>query len=89
MTTPIKIIKMRKIMRILLVEEDGSSEDGVQKGLKQYGYTVDRLSERKILLSFIKTELFEVILFNLNSSEVSKLSVLYKIRAAGISVYFK
>ncbi|KAF5271647.1 hypothetical protein FQR65_LT05268 [Abscondita terminalis] len=56
-------------MRILLVEEDGSSNenDGVQKGLKQY-------------------ELFEVILFNLNSSEVSKLSVLYKIRAAGITI---
>lgn len=73
-------------MRILLVEEDGSSEDGVQKGLKQYGYTIDRLSEGKILLSFIKTEIFEGILFNLNSSEVSKLSVLYKIRAAGITI---
>lgn len=75
-------------MRILLVEEDGSSNenDGVQKGLKQYGYTIDRLSEGKILLSFIKTEIFEVILFNLNSSEVSKLSVLYKIRAAGITI---
>ncbi|HEY2566746.1 MAG TPA: response regulator transcription factor [Candidatus Aquirickettsiella sp.] len=75
-------------MRILLVEENGSSNenDGVQKGLKQYGYTVDRLSEGKILLSFIKTELFEVILFNLNSSKVSKLNVLYKIRAAGITI---
>lgn len=75
-------------MRILLVEEDGSSNenDEVQKGLKQYGYTIDRLSEGKILLSFIKTEIFEVILFNLNSSEVSKLSVLYKIRAAGITI---
>lgn len=75
-------------MRILLVEEDGSSNenDEVQKGLKQYGYTVDRLTEGKILLSFIKTEIFEVILFNLNSSEVSKLSVLYKIRAAGVTI---
>lgn len=75
-------------MRILLVEEDGSSNenDGVQKVLKQYGYTIDRLSEGEILLSFIKTEIFEVILFNLNSSEVSKLSVLYKIRAAGITI---
>jgi two-component system, OmpR family, response regulator QseB len=75
-------------MRILLVEEDGSSNenDEVQKGLKQYGYTVDRLTEGKILLSFIKTEIFAVILFNLNSSEVSKLSVLYKIRAAGVTI---
>lgn len=73
-------------MRILLVEEDGASndKDEVQKRLKQYGYTVDRLTDGKALLSFIKTETFEVILFDLNLSNVSGLSVLRKIRAAGI-----
>lgn len=71
-------------MRILLVEEDGSlnQNDEIQKGLKQYGYTVDRLSE-KDSLSFIKKESFEVILLDLNSS---KISVLHKIRAAGIMI---
>jgi two-component system, OmpR family, response regulator QseB len=72
-------------MRILLVEEDGTSNDGVQKGLKQYGYTVDRLTDGKVLLSSIKTETFGVILLDLNLSKVSELSVLRKIRAAGIT----
>ncbi|WP_339050253.1 response regulator transcription factor [Rickettsiella endosymbiont of Xylota segnis] len=72
-------------MRILLVEEGGTSNDGVQKGLKQYGYTVDRLTDGKVLLSSIKTETFGVILLDLNLSKVSELSVLRKIRAAGIT----
>lgn len=72
-------------MRILLVEEEGSSNenDGVQKGLKQYGYTVDRLLEEKVLN--FPTETFEVILLDLNSSKVSGLSVIREIRAAGIT----
>ena len=32
------------IMRILLVEEDGALNDEVKKGLKPYGYTVDRVT---------------------------------------------
>ncbi|MFZ0219581.1 MAG: hypothetical protein WAL30_05180 [Candidatus Aquirickettsiella sp.] len=41
-------------MRILLVEEDGTlnKNDRVQKELKQYGYTVDRLNG-KVPLNFI------------------------------------
>lgn len=70
-------------MRILLVEENErlNKNDRVQKELKQYGYTVDRLTW-KIFLNFIKTEKFEVILLDLN---LSKISVLHKIRTAGIT----
>ncbi len=71
-------------MRILLVENE-LPNNGVQKGLKQYGYTVDRLTDGKVLLSFIKTEAFEIILLDLNLSKVSGLSVLRNIRAAGIT----
>jgi two-component system response regulator QseB len=72
-------------MRILLVEEDGALNDRVKKKLKQYGYTVDRVTNDKVTLSYIKTETFEIILLDLNLSKVSGLSVLRKIRDAGIT----
>lgn len=72
-------------MRILLVEEDGALNDRIKKGLKRHGYTVDRVTNDKITLSYIKTETFEVILLDLNLSKVSRLSILREIRAAGIT----
>lgn len=72
-------------MRILLVEENGALNDRVKKKLKQYGYTVDRVTNDKVTLSYIKTETFEIILIDLNLSKVSGLSILRKIRAAGIT----
>lgn len=72
-------------MRILLVEDDGSLGDGIQKGLKQYGYTVDWLTDGQTALSSIKTETFDVILLDLNLPKLSGLSVLREVRAAGIT----
>lgn len=72
-------------MRILLVEEDGALNDEVKKGLKPYGYTVDRVTNDKVTLSYIKTETFDVILLDLNLSDPHGLSILHKIRAPGIT----
>ncbi len=58
---------MRKKMRILLIENHRSFNEGaLHKGLKQYGYTVDRLTESQTILCFIRTEIFDVILLDLN-----------------------
>jgi two-component system response regulator QseB len=72
-------------MRILLVEEDGALNDEVKKGLKPYGYTVDRVTNDKVTLSYIKTETFDVILLDLNLSDPHGLSILHKIRGPGIT----
>ncbi len=71
-------------MRILLVEEDGALNDKIKKGLKQYGFTLDRLANDKVTLSYIKTETFDVILLDLNLLDSPGLSILRKIRAADI-----
>jgi two-component system response regulator QseB len=73
-------------MRILLVEDDGSLGDGIQKGLKQYGYTVDWLTDGRTALSSIKTETFDVILLDLNLPGLPGLTVLREMRAAGITM---
>jgi two-component system, OmpR family, response regulator QseB len=77
---------MRQIMRILLVEDDGALGDGIHKGLKQYGYTVDWLTDGRTALSSIKTETFDVILLDLNLPGLPGLSVLREMRAAGITM---
>ena len=71
-------------MRILLVEEDGALNDRVKKGLKKYGHTVDRLTDGKDTLSFIKTETFDVIVLELILSDSRGLITLRKIRTEGI-----
>lgn len=73
-------------MRILLIEDDGALGDGIHKGLKQYGYTVDWLTDGRTALSFIKTEAFDVILLDLNLPGLPGLSVLREMRAAGITM---
>lgn len=72
-------------MRILLVEDDESLGDGIHKGLKQYGYTVDWLTDGRTALSSIKTETFDVILLDLNLPSLPGLTVLREMRAAGIT----
>lgn len=76
---------MRQTMRILLVEDDESLGDGIHKGLKQYGYTVDWLTDGRTALSSIKTETFDVILLDLNLPSLPGLTVLREMRAAGIT----
>jgi two-component system, OmpR family, response regulator QseB len=77
---------MRQTMRILLIEDDGALGDGIQKGLKQYGYTVDWLTDGRTALSSIKTETFDVILLDLNLPGLPGLNVLREMRAAGITM---
>jgi len=77
---------MRQTMRILLIEDDGALGDGIHKGLKQYGYTVDWLTDGRTALSSIKTETFDVILLDLNLPGLPGLSVLREMRAAGITM---
>ncbi len=77
---------MRQTMRILLVEDDGALGDGIHKGLKQYGYTVDWLTDGRTALSSIKTETFDVILLDLNLPGLPGLTVLREMRAAGITM---
>ncbi len=73
-------------MRILLVEDDGALGDGIHKGLKQYGYTVDWLTDGRTALSSIKIETFDVILLDLNLPGLPGLNVLREMRSAGITV---
>ncbi|WP_010597553.1 response regulator [Rickettsiella massiliensis] len=73
-------------MRILLVEDDESLGEGICKGLKHYGYTVDWLTEGKTALSFIKLESFDVILLDLNLPGLPGLTVLNEMRAAGVLI---
>ncbi|MDQ8038949.1 MAG: response regulator transcription factor [Rickettsiella sp.] len=72
-------------MRILLVEDDESLGDGIHKGLKHYGYTVDWLTDGRTALSFIKVETFDVILLDLNLPGLAGLKILSEMRAAGVT----
>ena len=72
-------------MRILLVEENKSPDNGIKTGLKKkYGYTVDTLDIGVTLLSCIQTETFDVIVLDLNSSDSPGLNTLRKIREVDI-----
>lgn len=73
-------------MHILLVEEDQTSTeyDDVQKWLNQDGYTVERLTDREITISAIKTKEIEVILLDLSLFSIEGASIVGGIRAKGI-----
>lgn len=73
-------------MRILLVEDYESLGDGICKGLKHYGYTVDWLKNGKTALNVIKTETFDVILLDLSLPGLPGLTVLSEMRASGITI---
>lgn len=72
-------------MRVLLVEDDASLGDGIYKGLKHYGYTVDWLTDGRTALNFIKTESFDVILLDLNLPGLPGLNVLKEMRIANVT----
>lgn len=73
-------------MHILLVEKDRTSTeyDDVQKWLNQDGYTVERLTDREITISAIKTKEIEVILLDLSLFSIEGASIVGGIRAKGI-----
>lgn len=73
-------------MHILLVEKDQTSTeyDDVQKWLNQDGYTVERLTDREITISAIKTKEIEVILLDLSLFSIEVASIVGGIRAKGI-----
>ncbi len=75
----------RKVLRILLVEDDQSLGDGIYKGLRHYGYVVDWLIDGRTALSVIKAESFDAILLDLNLPGLDGLTILSEMRAAGVT----
>lgn len=71
-------------MRVLLVEDDESLGGAIRTGLKQYGYTVDWLKDGQSALRFLKAEVFDLIILDLNLPKVSGIHVLKEMRANGL-----
>lgn len=73
-------------MRLLLVEDDEQLGSGICSGLRQYGYTVDWLKDGQAALRFLKAEVFDIIILDINLPKLSGLRVLQEMRANGMTV---
>jgi DNA-binding response OmpR family regulator len=67
-------------MRVLLVEDDPVLGDGIQKGLKNRGYTIDWVQDGISATTALETESFEALILDLNLPGCSGLEVLKKLR---------
>lgn len=72
-------------MRVLLVEDDEPLGNGIRVGLGHYGYTVDWLKDGQSALRFLRAEIFDLIILDLNLPKVPGLSVLQQMRSNGVS----
>lgn len=73
-------------MRLLLVEDDEQLGSGICSGLRQYGHTVDWLKDGQAALRFLKAEVFDIIILDINLPKLSGLRVLQEMRANGMAV---
>lgn len=73
-------------MSVLIIEENrvSNANDEVQKGLKQNGYIVERVTDGDLIIDFIKTKIFEVILLNSSLLQISGASIVREILNLGI-----
>jgi two-component system response regulator QseB len=70
-------------MRVLLIEDEPAMGKMICAGLKQYNYTVDWLKYSQVSCSFIKTEIFDVLILDLELSKQSGLDFLKRLREEG------
>ena len=70
-------------MRLLLVEDDPLLGDGLQTGLRQYGYTVDWLRTATSAEAALATEHYEIMVLDLGLPDRSGLTVLTQRRQRG------
>ena len=59
---------------------------GICSGLRQYGHTVDWLKDGQAALRFLKAEVFDIIILDINLPKLSGLRVLQEMRANGMTV---
>lgn len=72
-------------MRVLLVEDDEPLGNGIRTGLAHYGYTVDWLKDGQSALRFLRAEVFDLIVLDLNLPKIHGLVVLKEMRLNGIT----
>lgn len=72
-------------MRILLVEDDELLGDGIASGLKQYGYTVDWVTDGQQGLTALLTETFDIVVLDIGLPRKSGLEVLVAARKKNIA----
>jgi two-component system response regulator QseB len=72
-------------MRVLLVEDDEPLGSGIRAGLAHYGYVVDWLKDGQSALRFLKAEVFDIIVLDLNLPKIEGLKVLQEMRINGVT----
>ena len=73
-------------MRLLLVEDDRMIGEGVQKGLRQDGFSVDWVQDGRSAELALQAESYDCVLLDYNLPGVTGLDVLARIRVAGLRV---
>lgn len=68
-------------MRLLLVEDDEILGDGLSAGLKMEGYAVDWLTNGKLAFEALKTNIYELIVLDLNLPDRDGLEILRDLRS--------
>lgn len=63
-------------MRVLIAEDDELIGDGMKKGLKQQGYTIDLFKDGMSALQALKNETFDIIILDLGLPKVDGFQVL-------------
>jgi DNA-binding response OmpR family regulator len=73
-------------MRVLLVEDDPRIAALTTRGLQEHGFCVDALSLGGAVMSHLQATTYEVVVLDLMLPDVDGLSVLRRVRTAGMDV---
>jgi two-component system OmpR family response regulator len=78
--------KAETIMRILVVEDDAKIASFVVNGLKQNGFAVDRCADGEEAHLLATTTAYDAVILDIMLPKLDGLSLLQKLRAAGLRV---